>query len=127
METKPMRQPRLVTAFYAMWWVLGSTLFYLSVRTVWVGLQSAHSIMDVHAVLIGSVEAVAAVLFMVPGAMRVGGAGLLATLAIAFVVHLADGHFAAPLLVYAAAVTFVNIHGPVPKGALRGSRTHHAG
>jgi len=113
MPTSPTQHSRLVTAFYAMWWVLGATLVYLSLQTVWVGLQSAHP--DLHAVLIGSVEAVAALLFLIPSVMRVGGVGLLATLAIAFVVHLAGGHFAAPLPVYAAGVTFVTIHGPVPK------------
>jgi hypothetical protein len=114
-----MPTPRLVTAFYAMWWVLGATLAFLSVQTVWLGLGSGHATLDVHAVLIGSAEAVAAVLFLVPSVMRVGGIGLLATLAIAFVVHLASGHFAAPLLVYASGVTFVTVHGPVPNAAAK--------
>lgn len=113
-------------AFVAFWWILGGVLLVLSVQTVRSAIGSAASHSDVHAVLVGSVEAIAAVLFLIPGAMRVGGVGLLLTLAVGFVVHTFRGHFAGPLLVYAAGVVFVMVHGSVPVRHLWSHAGNHA-
>ena len=45
--------------------------------------------------------------------------GLLLTIAVAFLLHSLRSQFAGPLLVYAAAVLFVMVHGPVPLRYLR--------
>jgi hypothetical protein len=114
-----MPDTKLVRAFFALWWALGVVMFLSGVQSAWSAFGPLSSGLDAHALLLGSVEAVAAVLFLVPGVMRVGGYGLLATLGIAFLVHAARGHFSGPLLVYAAGVIFVIVHGPVPARLLR--------
>jgi uncharacterized membrane protein YphA (DoxX/SURF4 family) len=109
-----VRHTHLVRSFLALWWVLGGVLLLLSIQTVRSALVLGGPHPDMHAVLIGSVEAVAALLFLIPPLMRVGGAGLLFTFAVAFLLHSLHGQFAAPLLVYAAGVVFIMVHGPVP-------------
>jgi hypothetical protein len=103
-----------VRAFYVLWWTVGIVIFYLSATTVHGALGRGHDAADLHAMIIGSVEAVAAILFLIPRTIAWGGVGLLATLATAFLIHAHGGHFTAPLLVYAAAVLFVMVHGPIP-------------
>jgi hypothetical protein len=51
-------------------------------------------------------------LFLVPPTLRVGAAGLLFAIAIAWFAHLHD-QFRWDLLIYAAAVLFVAVHGPL--------------
>jgi hypothetical protein len=103
----------LVRAFYALWWTLGIVIFYLSATTARGAVGRGHDAADLHALIIGTVEAIAALLFLVPRTMVWGGVGLLATFAAAFLLHAHAHHFAAPLLIYAAAVVFVMVHGPV--------------
>lgn len=107
-----MQQNHLVRAFLAFWWTLGAVLLYLSIQTV----VHAHGApgSDAHAALLGAVEAIAAVLFLIPRTMRAGGLALLATFAAALLLHAARGQLATPLLIYAAGVLFVMVHGPVP-------------
>lgn len=116
---------RLVRAFFGLWWVLGVVLIFLSLQTVRSGLSAGPTV-DGHAVVLGSIEALAALLFLLPQFMRVGGVVLLATFAFAFVVHAARGQFAGPLLVYGAAVLFVLVHGPVSTHLLSRNRNGHA-
>lgn len=101
----------LIRSFVVLWWALGVSLAVLSVRTLLFALHGGgeHA---VHLALLAGIEAAAAVLFLVPPTLRVGAAGLLFTLAIASLAHLHDG-FRWDLLVYAAAVLFVAVHGPL--------------
>jgi hypothetical protein len=112
---------RLVLAFVALWWTVGLALLYLSLRTVHDAVAGgAH---DPHVALLGGLEAVAAVLFLIPRTLRVGAAGLLAAIAVAFVIHAAALHqFRADLLLDAGAVAFVAIHGPVRRELLASGR-----
>ena len=103
--------PTLARAFVVLWWTLGLVIFYLSVHTLVQGTTSSPH--DVHAIIIGGLEAVAALLFVVPKTIRIGAVGLLAIIALAFALHALRGEFAAPFLVYAAGVFFVLVHGPV--------------
>jgi hypothetical protein len=103
----------LIRAFLALWWTVGIVIFYLSVTTARGAMGRGHDATDLHAVIIGGVEAVAALLFLAPRTMIWGGVGLLATFAAAFLIHAHAHHFAAPLLIYAAAVLFIMVHGPV--------------
>jgi hypothetical protein len=109
---------RLMRAFLALWIVTGAVLLIASVETLrgaWEGARHANP----HIVLLGGVEAVAAALFLIPRAMRLGATGLLATIAVAFLVHTALGEFRGDLLLYGAAVAFVAIHGTLTPDQFR--------
>jgi hypothetical protein len=107
-----MPQSNLVRAFLALWWTLGAVLLYLSIQTVIHAHEAPGS--DVHVALLGAVEAIAAILFLIPRTMRTGGLALLATFAAALLFHAAHGQLGTPLLIYAAGMLFVMVHGPVP-------------
>ena len=98
---------RLRRTFVAFHVILGLALLWGSVHTV-VHLGSA----DVHARLIGSIEALGAIAFLVPKTVRAGAATLLVTLVLAVVLHAARGEWRPDLLVYAAGVLLVSVHGP---------------
>lgn len=100
-----MPPARLVRAFLALWWTTGVAVLYLSALTLRLALQRG----DHHVVLLAGVEAVSALLFLLPWTMRPGAAGLLLTFAVAMAVHGPR----ADLLVYTAIVVFVAVHGPV--------------
>ncbi len=108
----------LVRAFVLQWWTAGVVLFYLSVRTAYQGIQAGSS-HDPHLILVGTFEAVAALLFLFPRTLRIGAAGLLFTFAGVFLLHALRHQFRGDLLVYAVVVLFVAVHGPVPMSWLR--------
>jgi uncharacterized membrane protein YphA (DoxX/SURF4 family) len=84
-------------------------LFVMSVRTVVDATAGPHA--DLHAILIGGVEAISAVLFLIRGTLRIGAAGLLLALFVAFVMHgIVFKHFRWDLLIYGAAVYYVWAH-----------------
>jgi len=114
------RQVTLVRAFLALWWTLGVLLVVYSVQTAWHALAQGRHGTDVHVAIVGSVEAIAGLLFLVPKTMRTGGTCLLVVFAIAFVLHGVKGEFASQLLLYAVAVSFVMVHGRVPVRAFLG-------
>lgn len=96
---------RVRRAFLLFHVVLGLALLWGSVHTVlYFGAD------DLHARLIGSVEAVAAMAFLVPRTLRFGAALLLLTLVAAVVVHAGRGEWEPELLVYAAGVLLVALH-----------------
>ena len=66
---------------------------------------------DSHPVAFGTVEAMAALLFIWPRTIRLGGCILFCAFLIAAVVHLLRGEFPSEHLVYAVAALFVMIHG----------------
>lgn len=107
-----MPDRRLVAAFVALWMTLGVLIFAWSGLTVMQALRGAHAHWPLAA--LAGVEAVSAALFLVPRTMHIGAVGMLATFAIAFLAHAHRGEFRAELLLYAAATTFVLVHGPVP-------------
>ena len=108
----------LARAFLLLWWTLGVALLIASIRTTR-GALSPGEHPNPHLALLGAVEAVAALLFLIPRTLRLGAAGLLLTLIVALLVHAVLHQFRWDLLVYAVAVLFVAVHGPVPQGALR--------
>jgi len=102
---------RVRSAFVYFHIVLGVVLLIGSVQTVLgIGQQ------DSHALILGSVESVAAILFLIPRTVRLGALLLLSVLAAAFLIHLHRGEWPGGLLIYAAGVAFVAVHG----GAYRG-------
>jgi hypothetical protein len=102
-----MFEPRhLRPAFLVFHLVLGAALLWGSLHTVF-HLGSS----DPHALIIGTVEAVAAIAFLLPRTMRFGAGTLLGVLALAFLLHAARAEWRPDLLVYAAGVLLVAVHG----------------
>lgn len=98
---------RLRWAFVTFHLVLGLALLWGSIHTV---LHLGPT--DIHARLIGSIEAVGAIAFLVPRSFRFGAGILLLTLVLAVVLHAARAEWRPDLLVYAAGVLLVAAHGP---------------
>lgn len=113
-----MPAPRLIRAFLALWAVTGTTLLLLSLETMraaWDGTSSA----NLHIAVLGAVEALAAVLFLIPRTMRLGALTLLATIGVALLIHSSQGQFRGDLLVYGAVIAFVATHGSLPSNQWR--------
>jgi hypothetical protein len=104
-----MPSRNLLRAFMLLWWTAGLLLLLASLQTVRGGLQAGHA----PVVWLAAVEAVSAGLFLFPRTLRVGAAGLLLTLCVAFVAHLHQ--FRWDFIFYAATVYFVAVHGPLSK------------
>ena len=104
----------LVRSFVALWWTLGVALLIGSIQTVIAALGTPHHA-NPHILLLGAVESVAALLFLIPKTMRFGAAGLLLVLFLAFLIHALDRSFRWDLLVYAASALFVAVHGPLSR------------
>jgi hypothetical protein len=99
---------RVRRAFLVFHVTLGLALLWGSVHTI---LHLGTS--DLHALIIGSIEALGAVAFLFPRTLALGAGALLLTLLGALAVHAARGEWRPDLLVYAAGVFFVAVHGPV--------------
>jgi hypothetical protein len=99
-------------AFVALWLITGSVLLAASIATVhdaWLGSRHANP----HLIVLGGVEAVAALLFMFPRTLRPGAIGLLVAIGVAFATHVVLGQFRGDLLLYGVAVAFTLVHGPL--------------
>jgi len=97
---------RIRRAFMVFHVMLGLALLWSSVHTV-LHLGST----DLHAGVIGSIEVAGAVAFLVPRTLRVGGTMLLLALIGAILVHAGRDDWRPDLLVYAAGVMLVTVHG----------------
>lgn len=107
---------QLRRAFVAFHLTLGLTLLAMSVATV---VSTGKTTPHVSA--LGSLEALGAALFLMPRLLRLGAILLLVTLTAAIAIHAARGQFPGALLVYAAGVIFVAVH-----GSAFGKRPHAA-
>ena len=65
-----------------------------------------------HFAFVAGLEALGAVLLLIPRTVRWGGAALLVVLLPGFVNHLIRGEWEIQLLIFAAGVWFVMVHGP---------------
>ena len=103
-ERKPHVPPRsLVRAFLTLYVTVGIIVCLESVQTVRAALRGGFSAHDrPHALVLGALEAAAAILFLIPQTMRWGAAGLLVIFALAFGLHLVGGHPNFDLLIFAA-------------------------
>jgi uncharacterized membrane protein YphA (DoxX/SURF4 family) len=107
-----MPQRSLVRAFLALYIIVGLTVLVGSIETVLAAYHGQIRSPDrVHALVLGSFETVAALVFLIPRTMRAGAAALLVIFLLAFVIHAGRGDAHLDLLVYAAAVLFVRVHG----------------
>ena len=107
-----MPQKSLVRAFLALYVTVGVAVLILSIETVLGAYHGRIGGADrVHALVIGSLETIAAVVFLIPRTMRTGAAALIAIFLLAFAIHASQGGLHLDLLVYTAAVLFVRVHG----------------
>jgi hypothetical protein len=95
-------------SFIALHLTLGLVIVFESARTL---VHALTHIGHGHLAVVGATEGIAALLFLWPHTMRVGGIALTVLLAAAVVTHALRGEFEAPLLVYAVAALFVTLHG----------------
>jgi hypothetical protein len=107
-----MQTPSLVRAFLTLYVTIGVVVCIESVATVVAAVRGElPALTRPHALILGGLEVVAAVLFLIPRTMRWGAAGLLVIFALAFGIHAAGGDPNLDLLILAAAVLFVRTHG----------------
>jgi hypothetical protein len=66
---------------------------------------------DFHLIAFGAVQAIAALFFIWPRTMLIGGCFLVCAFLIAAVVHVLRGEFPSEHLIYAIAILFVMTHG----------------
>jgi hypothetical protein len=103
-------RPNLPRAFTFFRIVLGVSLLYGSITTAVHGghnLGGGHDGEHLHMLLLGGIEAIGALLLLVPRFVQAGAALLLATIAWAFVIHSFRGEVRPDLLVYLAGVVLV--------------------
>ena len=98
------RTRRAFRLFHA---VLALGLAAISVMTLLHALAEG----DLHLAILAGVEALGAILLLVPATLRWGGGLLLVTFLVAFVTHLLHHEVELQLLIYAAGVWFVMVHG----------------
>ena len=109
-----MKPASLRHAFIGLYLTVGTVLLVESLRTL--GHAISHHAGNVHLTGLAAVETVAVLLFLLPRTLRLGGGILAVILVIAAVAHTLRGEFPSALLVYAAAVLFISIHGrPTPE------------
>ena len=103
-------------SFIGLHLTLGLVLLVESARTL-VHTMTEHS-GNLHLGFLSGTETIAALLFLWPRTLRIGGSVLIAILLVAAGAHAVRGELPGTLLVYAAAVLFVTIHGwPARAGA----------
>ena len=108
---------RLRPSFVLLHVALGLLLGVGGATTAWMA-SGPHA---AHLTVLGSFEAVAAVLFLLPWTVRLGAVGLLVSCGVAFAVHAAMGQWRGDLVLYMVAVLFVAMHGPAYQGAPGGA------
>ena len=99
-------------SFIAFHLTLGAVVFLQSLTAVFQtrgAVGASHASLAVAA--LAGAEAVAAILFVVPATLRAGALSLLAILFFALAFHGLHGELQSTLLVYAAGVFFVLVHG----------------
>jgi hypothetical protein len=89
---------------------LAVVIFLQSIRTIW-DVQQHHAAnpLGSHLALLAGAEALAALLFLIPRTLRAGGVLLLLIFGIAIIAHGITNELG--LIVYAAGVVFVMVHG----------------
>lgn len=102
----------VLRAFLALYATLGVVILIESVETVFAAYSGKIPPPDkYHALILGTIEMLAAIAFLIPKTMRIGAIALLVIFVIAFGLHALRGNLNLALLVYAAGVFFVQAHG----------------
>ena len=103
-----MAGPHLRSAFMIFHAVLGGVLVILSHNALY---HSLHEHGVSHLTVVAALELVGAVLLLIPRTLKIGGFALLLVLVPGFIAHLTRGEWELQLLIYAAGVYFVMVHG----------------
>ncbi len=91
--------------------VLGFGLLAGSIQTLLHALAPQNRPSHQHLALIAAVEAIGAILFLLPRTLRSGALLLVLTIGLAFLVHAIRGEWRPDLAIYTAGVWFVFAHG----------------
>ena len=97
-------------AFIVLHGALGLGLMVTTLETFLHAMRE-HGGPDLHLGFIIALEGIGALLFLIPQTLRVGAIALLVVLVGGFAAQLTRGEFEMQLLVYAAAVWFIMVHG----------------
>lgn len=103
-----MTSPHLRWAFMVFHGVLAGVLLILSHNALF---HSMHTHGFGHLTLVAALEMLGALLLLIPRTLKVGGMALLVVLIPGFIVHLTRGEWEPQLLIYAAGVYFIMVHG----------------
>lgn len=106
-----MSQALLRRSFVAFHLVLGLGLLAGSAETLLHALSPENLHSHQHLAFLAGIEALGAILFLVPRTLRAGPLLLMATLGIAFVAHSIRGELRPDLAIYAAGALLVFAHG----------------
>lgn len=118
-----MNHRQLRYSFIALHLALGTVILLQSIISVFHarGLPTGpHQAIGL--AVLASIEAVAAALFLFPRTLKVGGVTLLIVFIMALALHALRGEFPIALIVYAAGVTFVMLHGSAYRREPLGAR-----
>lgn len=105
-----MGAPHTRRAFQLFHAILGLGLLAMSLFAL---AHALHDLDDhIHEAFVAGLQALGAVLLLMPRTVRWGGTALLVVLLPGFVSHLIGGDWEIQLLIFAAGVWFVMVHGP---------------
>lgn len=105
-----MAAPDVRRAFVVLHLALGLGILVATLQTL-LHVTQEHGGPNLHVVFLVAAETIGAVLFLLPQTLRIGAVVLLILLLGGSVVHLTRGELEVHLLVYAAGVWFVMVHG----------------
>ena len=98
-------------SFVAFHLTLGLGLLFGSIQTLLHALAPANRPSHQHLALVAAVEAIGAILFVLPGTLRPGALLLVLTIGLAFIAHAIQGEWRPDLAIYATGAWFVFVHG----------------
>lgn len=103
-----MAAPNVRRSFMVFHAVLGGALLIMSHNTLF---HALHEHGFGHLTFVAALEMIGALLLLIPRTLQIGAVALLVVLIPGFVVHLARGEWELQLLIYAAGVWFIMVHG----------------
>jgi uncharacterized membrane protein YphA (DoxX/SURF4 family) len=106
-----MDSPLLRRSFIAFHLVLGLGLLAASLQTILHALAAENRHTHQHIALIAAIEAIGAILFVIPRTLRPGALLLVLTIGLAFVLHTLQGEWRPDLAIYAVGAWYVLVHG----------------
>ncbi len=95
-------------AFMVFHGVLGGVLLIMGHNALY---HSLHQHGFGHLTLVAALELIGAILLLIPRTLKIGGVALLVVLIPGFIAHLTRGEWELQLLIYAAGVYFIMVHG----------------
>lgn len=105
-----MAAPNVRRAFIVLHAAVGLGILVATLQTL-LHMMREHGGLGFHLGFVVALEGIGAVLFLIPRTLRVGAIALLIVLVGDFTVQLTRGELEVQLLIYAAAVWFVLVHG----------------